>query len=212
VLTGVQHDERSARGEVLGECVGRGTLRRDLDSHRSRRLLGDQRKIHQAAEIDEPCPAGKQISGRLGGGDRKARLAGTVRPAQRDNPLAPEELDHIPELLLASEEARELDRELARRRLVGRRREEAAVEGPRDCVRLGFKPSAELVAQALELRERVLTATRACIAAHQEPVGRLVQRLVVQHPLGAGHGIADPPLALAAFRKLQAQGRELLAQ
>ena len=59
---------------------------------------------------------------------------------------------------------------------------------------------------------RVPTAARACVAAHQEAVGGLVERFVAQHTLRARQRISDPPFAFVAFGKLEAEGRELLAQ
>jgi hypothetical protein len=101
---------------VLGECVRGGPLGWHLDPDRGRSILGDERRIGQPTQVDEPDSAGEAIGRRLGRGDREARLPDAARTDQCEHPLALEEPAHIVQLLLSAEEAVQLRWKLPRAR------------------------------------------------------------------------------------------------
>ena len=93
-------------------------MRRHLDAHRRRRLLGDERRIGEPSEVDEPGAVRELREQSLGGGDREARLPGTARAGEREQPFARQEPADLCELAVAADEARQLHRQpVLRRRL-----------------------------------------------------------------------------------------------
>src|SRR5207248_11801767 len=108
--------------------------------------------------------------------DRQAGRARATGAGESDHSRAAQNLRYVLQLLLATQEAGELHRQLARSWAVGPGScEQLAVQRAGDLVGLRLEPAAELGTQHLELLQRVLTAARTRVTAHQVAVCGLVQ-------------------------------------
>jgi hypothetical protein len=209
VLAIVEHEQRSPPREVADERVERGALRGHRDAERRERGLGDESRIAEPRELDEPDAVGRRVQGRAADLEGEPRLAAAAGTGQRKQSRALERAGDLRLLAPAAHEARQRAREVVARPLGVGLAKQLAIEGTRLGVGVGAEVAAQRLPQLLEVRERLLTAARAGIEAHERAVRGLVQRGGDERALERGGGLGGVALELG---QLEAERDVLLAQ
>ncbi|HSC24319.1 MAG TPA: hypothetical protein VLG08_11440 [Casimicrobiaceae bacterium] len=83
VLGIVEHQEQTHRAQVLGERLQHRLAGLLLQSERRDRRLGDEIRIPQRGELDEPCAIAVAMDGALGDAQRESRLADAAGARER---------------------------------------------------------------------------------------------------------------------------------
>ena len=204
MLAVVEHHEQLPVAQISRHRLLDGARRTVLDAQDLRHRVGHQRPAGEPGELDEPH-AVRRVPKQPGGGfEREAGLATAARPGKRQQAMAAGEADDLPKLALAPDEARELERQVARpphRRGIsteGRRGrpgrvldtwtagEDIPVKTAGLIVGLILEPAPQRLAQQVELPQRTLSAPAECIDAHELPMRPLVQRLIEKRLLERG--------------------------